>query len=114
MSEYKAFLDKVDEVGALDEFAEETYGYDAHEVVATIDTSDDEIELTRVDVMQLTVGLISGHNKANDNGDFFEAAMQHRLLNKVLQIDDDVREDFEEAQQPRDVVGEVLGPLGEL
>lgn len=102
--DYEAFLRKVDEEGVLDDFAEDLHGHDVHDQVDLPDS------LSRLETSFILSALIIAHNEAHDSGSFFDCAMYHRLINQFIELDDDLREDFEQAQQQHPMV-EMFGGM---
>ena len=88
-----AFMDRIDQQ-VLDEFLETMYGHEAREIVEL-----DDQEFTLVELQFLVDSAITGHNEARGNGDMFEAMIYYRLLQKLLGVDDRVKEMHDEAQR---------------
>ena len=91
--DYKAFLDKVIGSGVVDEFNAEMFG---NEVNREIELPDKE---NAVAMRFICSALIDAHNNAIDQSDFHHAAMYYRLMQRYMQLDDVLIEEFEESQQ---------------
>lgn len=85
------FFEMVDEQ-VLDEYMRQKRGHKAEETVELPDVTKAEMEI-------LISGLITAYNTSLNDGNASMAAIHYRLIQRLLDVDEDVAREFEEAQQ---------------
>jgi hypothetical protein len=103
--DYRAFLEKVGD-DVAEEFNEELFGHDAHRQIELPDS------IAKVELHHLLSALITAHNHASDNGDFYDCVMYHALITEFAELDEELYREFEEAQKRDHSLTAVLGMAG--
>lgn len=106
MTEDTELLHEMIDERVMDEWLEKTHGHEAREEI-DIDTS-----LTKIELTYLVDAIIEARNQAVNNGEFITLLMCYRLLEWTLDMDDEMREEYEEVQQYGPP--QIMGILGEM
>ena len=86
------FLDMVDEK-VLDDFAEQTSGYEIREDVELPNT------ISKYELKSLVGALITAFNAAMNEGELAQAVTIHRLIKTFIAIDDEIHQQYHESQE---------------